>query len=156
MHRAQLGWTGLVTVTVRDLHGRVKERDTFRNLITDVGRNLLAEALRSPTGDVAHIRVAALGSDGTAPNAGDTTLGAEFFRKQVTEQSAGATGETLTTVYIAPQEANQQIEEIGWFAGVDADDDVADSGVLLARVLYSRLKTNDESIQIDRTDALTV
>lgn len=126
----------------------------FPNIITNDGLDIMAAALRDPTGvNDPEIAYVALGDDNTAPAVTDSALVSEQFRKQVTSQVAGATGVSITTLYVAPFEGNFQIEEIGWFAG-DASG-VADSGTLIARVLWSHLKDNLESLQIDRTDTIS-
>jgi len=143
-------WRGRVRIVARHVDGTV-EVDEFDNAIHDAGLDLLAQAL---TGAVStpEIRYIALGASDAAIDTSDTTLGDERFRKPVSLQSNPSTGEAVTTVYIAPHEAvDFTIEEIGWFAGPDATDD-PDSGVLIARVLYSRAKTNLESLQIQRVD----
>ncbi len=151
-------WSGKIKIIVRR-SGRAgdetlieEETVELENLITDAGRNLMALALRDVTA-LPEITFVALGDDATAPVVGDVLLGNEVFRKVMTQQVAGATGVSISTVFIAPQEANQQLEEIGWFAG-DASATV-DTGTLVARVLFSRLKDNLESIQIERTDTIS-
>ena len=96
----------------------------------------------------------AVGTSNTAPAVTDTQLGNEVFRKQVTTYTnGGSTGEVLVTAYIAPSELNgTAIAEVGFFAGNSATA-TANSGVLLARGLYSHSKVSTESIslQIDLT-----
>jgi hypothetical protein len=123
----------------------------LRNMITDAGLNLMRDALRGAVAD-AEIKYVALGSSNTAPAAGDVILGNEVFRKSVTKDEAPGTGQAKTVCYVAPYQANQQIEEIGFFAGVGASA-AAGSGILVARVLFSRLKNELESWQIERTDS---
>jgi len=143
-------WTGIVTVTIFHPDG-TETVETFPNLITDAGKNLIAQALRDTAFD-AEIKYLAWGTGSTAPAASDTTLVTEAGRKQVTSQTAGAgVGETDTVTYLGPDDANVAIAELGWFAGASATA-TADSGTLIARVLYSKTKTNKESIQVDRTD----
>jgi hypothetical protein len=135
-------WTGRVRVTV----GReVWESD---NLITDDGVDCLVLALM---GENAEINYLAWGDDDTAPQVGNTVLGNELGRKLITTQTPGDPGECITTAYLGPQDANGQIEEFGWIVGGTS---LPDTGILIARILYSRLKTNMESIQVDRTDTL--
>ena len=148
---ALLRWRGVVRVVVFGPDGTCEEA-VIRNTITDAGRNLLRDVLSGAVVD-GEIKYMALGSSNTPPSPADTQLGAEFFRKQITRQEATGTGALETTTYIAPFEANQQIEEIGWFAGPDATDE-PNSGVLVARVLYSRLKVQLESLQIVRIDTI--
>lgn len=152
------GWSGKIRIIVlRSGHKGIlteieEETVELENLITDAGRDLMAQALRDAT-TLPEITFVALGDDATAPVVGDVLLGNETFRKVMTTQAGGGTGVTLSTVFIAPGENNQQIEEIGWFAGTATD--AADSGTLVARVLYSRLKDSLESIQIERTDTIS-
>lgn len=152
MHTQEnLGWTGRIRVTSKYRDGSVEVQE-FNNLITNAGRNLLRDALRQPID--AEIKYLAWGSGTTSPTVSDTLLGNEAGRKVVTKQTAGDTGVVVTTVYIAPFEANMQITEIGWFAGSNATT-ASGSGVMVARVLYNKLKTELESIQIDRTDKIS-
>jgi len=149
--RERIPWRGRIRV-ISILRDGTRQVDELENLITDVGKNLLRDVLNGTVTD-GTIKYVALGSNNTAPAGGDTKLGNEFFRKQVTKQETGVTGKLITTVFIAPYEANQQIEEIGWFAGTGATS-TKDSGVLIARVLYSKSKTELESLQIERTDSI--
>lgn len=126
----------------------------LKNFITDAGLNYMRDLLDGAINPPTAIQYIALGASNTPPAAGDVKLGAEFFRKQVTKQELPSTGQVASTVYIAPYEANQQIEEIGVFAGPDATA-AKDSGVLIARVLWSHLKTELESLQIVRTDTIS-
>ena len=87
------------------------------------------------------------------PAATDTTLHHETFRKAVTVQSAGSAGVGTTTLYVAPQDDNAVIAEIGWFAGASATG-ATGSGAMVARVLYNHNHTNLESLQITRQDTL--
>ena len=124
------------------------------NLITDAGLNYIRDLLDGSINPPTQIQYIALGSSSTTPAAGDVKLGNEFFRKAVTKQDLPATGQVSSTCYVAPYEANLQIEEIGVFAGPNATATV-DTGVLVARVLWSHLKTELESLQIVRTDTIS-
>ncbi len=150
----RLAWSGRLTIVRYDLAGREIGRDTVENFIMDVAlnyvRDLLDGTINSPDTAIKYI---ALGTSNTAPAASQTQLGTEIFRKAVTKQEVLGTGQLKTVVYIAPYEANQQIEEIGVFAGPNASAQ-ANTGVMIARVLYSRLKTNLEAWNIERTDTL--
>ena len=128
--------------------------EAFSNLIVDIGLDLFAASIGSNAVNT-QITHVALGSDATGAGASDTTLGAEEFRKQITAYTTGlATGEVTTTSYIGPAEANTfTINEVGWFVGATA---AADSGTLVARTTaYTKTKTNQEAIQIDRVDTFT-
>jgi len=147
-----LNWQGTLKIKAFDKDGNLVDEQNLKNLITSAGKNLLAEALRNNVIDC-EIKYIGIGSDNTAPSTADTTLGNETFRKAVTSQIAGGTGITITNLYVAPEEAVGTIEEIGFFSGSSASA-TTDSGIMFARVLYSRTKTAVESIQIERTDTI--
>lgn len=122
----------------------------FDNAIMSVGKDYLAGMLAglNTTG----ITYVALGNSSAAVTTAQTQLGSETFRKQITKQTQTVGTNNLdTTTYIASFEANAQIQEIGWFAGPTATG-TANTGIMIARVLYSHLKAATESIQIDRVD----
>ena len=150
MLNARSRWRTNIRVTVRDLAGRVLDIQEFHNLITNDGLNLLRDGLSGDVTD-SEIKYVAIGDNNTAPLVGDTALGNETFRKARTSYTRPAAGQVNTVHYIAPAEAVGVIEELGWFAGAAAGAG-AGSGEMIARVLYSRTKTNLESIQIERLD----
>jgi len=113
--------------------------------ITTVGKNLIRDGLSNANKPL--ISYVALGTDSTAPSAGDTALKAEAFRKAVTSYTNGSTGEILVNMYLSPADAvGLVIAEVGFFGGSSAST-TANSGVLLARGLYSHTHVNTESIQ---------
>jgi len=138
-----------VRITVRDLEGEITEVKEIRNLIPTVDLNMIRDAYYGDVSDC-EIKYMAIGDDNTAPALTDTTLGNETFRKILTSHSKPANGQILTSVYVAPAEAVGAIKEIGWFSGATAGAG-ADTGILSARVLYSRNKTALESLQVERT-----
>ena len=142
-----------VKITVFDLDGNITDVQEFKNLITTVGLGMIIDLLDGGIAD-GEIKRMALGSSNTAPALTDIKLGNETFRKAMTTQTQPTTNSLVSTVYVSPSENAVQIEEIGWFAGVNADD-TPDNGILVSRILYSRLKTTLESIQVERTDTIT-
>lgn len=120
----------------------------FPNLIVDVYLDELGKSVRGVEVNLQTLQVA-LGDDSTAPAAGDTALGNERERKQVTKQTDAGTGKSTTEVVFTTAEGNFQIEEIGFFAG--AATGTAGSGLLVSRVLYSRNKTSSETLTVRRT-----
>jgi hypothetical protein len=145
----------MVRVTVRDMAGNIIERSDHKNLITNLAFDLFTDSLLGVvTADEWEIKYIGVGDDNTAPALTDTTLGNEVFRKALTSSDNPATGQASTTFYISPDEAVGQIEELGWFCGPLAGAG-ADSGTMIARLLYSRNKTALESIQVDRLDEIT-
>lgn len=145
-------WEGTFYITITSPTRRKTVQLT--NLITDAGLNYVRDLLDGSINQPTQIQYIALGSSITAPAAADVKLGNEFFRKAVTKQDLPGTGQVSSTCYVAPYESNQQIEEIGVYAGPNATATV-DTGVLVARVLWSHLKTELESLQIVRTDTIS-
>lgn len=148
---SRLGWKGRIKISVRQPDGRTSIV-WFDNLITNGGRDLFIRALR---GEDTEIKYLAWGIGTTVPDSDDARLANEVGRKAVTQQITPAQGALLTTTYLAPFDANTSIRELGWFGGAAATDD-PNTGVMFARVLYTRDKTSEESIQVDRTDTLTI
>lgn len=131
--RIKLIWTNVNTG-----EQRVEE---FSNMVTTVGKEMIAQGLVGQTGK--EITYIAVGTDSTAPALGDTTLGTEIARKQISVREV--TNNTATfTVYFNTSEANGSLEEFGLF-GDDATA-TADSGVLFARALESRTKTSADTL----------
>lgn len=142
-----------VKVTVLDIEGTIIDVQEFPNLITNDGLNMMRDGLYGAGGaQDLEIKIFGIGSDATAPLVTDTDLGTETFRKARTSQSKPGTGQQRYVQYIAPTEAIGIIEEFGWFAGAGALVGTPNSGIMVSRVLYSRVKTALESLQIERTD----
>lgn len=93
------------------------------------------------------ITYVAMGTGTSTPTAANTQLDNEVFRKAVTSYTNGATGEILISMYLGPTDAvNVDIEEVGFYAGNSATN-ALNSGVLVARGLWSHNnKTGLESI----------
>jgi hypothetical protein len=115
---------------------------------TTVGLN----ALRDANSGAANPKVfyVALGDDATTPDAADTKLKNERFRKAITTYASGATGIITTQIYVEPTEAvGITVREVGVFVGNSATS-TANTGILLGRGLYSPVhtKTSTESMVI--------
>jgi hypothetical protein len=147
-----IAWSGQITATVVGPDGKMRRRVVFRNLITDAGLNLMRDGLLGTAVDL-KIKRMAVGTNATAPAASDTQLGAEVFRKGFLREAQTGTGLVYTQVILASGEANVNIQELGWFAGPSATD-TANSGILVARTLFSHNKTVGESIYMERVDTL--
>src|SRR5258707_10660228 len=95
--------------------------------LTDSGRSLVRD-LRRGIGTDMRIKYVAIGTNSTAPAAGQTQLLAEVFRKVMTATSSPSAGVGLFTLYLSPGDAvTVGIQEVGWFAGPAATG-VANSG----------------------------
>jgi hypothetical protein len=153
--KVRTGWLGQWELEIRE-NGQIKEIVPLNhNLITDAGLNMFRDALKGDVTDC-EIKYVGLGNDATAPANADTKLVAEQFRKIVTSQNVDpvTAGKLYTEVYIADTEANAfKTEEVAWFAGATASATV-DTGICIARVLYSRQKSSTESWTFRRTDTI--
>lgn len=147
----QSGWQGTFDVFVRDGECWRHEK-TIPNMVTNIGLDLLRDTLRGTVTD-AQIKYIAVGTSSASVVATSTQLGAEIFRKPVYSRTAGTTGILVTIGILEDSEAVANIEEIGVFAGSTASA-TTNSGIMISRILYSRNKTNLESIQIQRTDTI--
>ena len=149
-------WLGQWEIEIKE-NGKVKEIVPIKhNLITDAGLNMLRDMLSGAITD-AQIKYVALGNGTTAPANADTKLVAEQFRKVVTSRNNDPilSGKLYSELYVADTEANTfKCEEIAWFAGVNATATV-NTGICVARILYSRQKSSTESWTIRRTDTIS-
>lgn len=115
--------------------------------VTNNGHNLYRDGSKGAANSI--IKYVAIGSGTMSPTTADAALQNETMRKAITSFTNGTNpGELLVNVYIAPGEAvGFDIEEVGLFGSTSATS-MANSGVLIARGLYSHPnKTNLESIQ---------
>lgn len=140
------GWLGQYEILVGD------EKFLISNLITDAGLNMVRDALNNELPSI-EIRYLAVGTSSATVSATQTQLTNEIFRTLFISSSKPTTGQLEKTAIILENEAVANIREIGIFAGATATS-VANSGIMVSRVLYSRNKTNLESIQIVRRDTI--
>jgi hypothetical protein len=146
------GWLGEFDVYIKPVGGDWEHDQHINNMITDSGLNLIRESLRGTITN-SEIKFIAVGSGSASVSATDTQLGAEFFRKAVYSKTAVSTGVLQTIAILTETEAVAQIYEVGVFAGATATT-ATNSGVMISRILYSRNKTNLESVQFQRTDTI--
>ena len=147
------GWQGYFDIFIKSKDGDWEHDRTIKNTITDGGLNLLRDCLYSNTTD-GMIRYVAVGTSSATTLTTATQLTNEIFRKPIySKATTSATGTIITTTILFETEAVANIQEIGVFAGSTASA-TANSGIMISRILYSRNKTNIESIQIQRTDSI--
>jgi len=118
--------------------------------------NAVLEAYsRSLLGTAPDIEIAylALGTGSTAPTNTDTQLQTEVFRTPIVSLAETSTGVIESLFIVLSAEAVAVVEEIGIFGGTTAGAG-ANSGTLLARVLWHHDKTASEEIQFKRTDTV--
>lgn len=75
-----------------------------------------------------------------------------LVRKKITKQTGSDTTNILSTTYIAPYEANTSIAKVRFYGGSQATDTIG-LGVMIDEQVYSKVKTQLEALQIDKTDS---
>ena len=136
-------------ITARYKDGR-EETHVIKNRITNVALNKFVNILNGTDPDM-EIKYCAVGTDNTAINDNDTTLGNEIFRTQDLSSSQTATGEFTSTFAILDAEAVGTWAELGIFCGSTATA-TADTGTMLSRVLFNFEKTSLVEVDITRVD----
>lgn len=145
------GWLGEWDIVITCKDGTV-ERQKVKNRLTNAALNLFRDGLLGVASDF-DIKYMALGTSNAAINDADTVLGAEGFRCAHVNTLTPSDGVARHTFIVQDNEAVINIREIGIFATAAATA-TADTGVMLSRILWSRNKTNLESIQFIRTDSI--
>jgi len=138
--------TGLVEAILTNVKTGKTRTYYYENLVTDVGKASIADGLRGTiTNNKGVITYCALGTDATAPETTNTTLGVEIFRKLVSVRSVTANVALFETFYTTT-EANGALKEAGLFG----DDATAteDSGTLFCHVAINRTKTTSDTLTI--------
>lgn len=143
------GWIGEFDIVTRYKDGRV-EREHVKNRITNAGLNMIRDGILGTVTDI-QLKYLALGDSNIAIDDTQVQLGNERFRTQFINQNSTGIGKLQSTALVLDTEAVFNIQEIGIFAAAAASSS-ADTGILVSRILYSRNKTNLESIQFVRTD----
>lgn len=114
---------------------RAMETVETANLVVTTGKVLVARMLMDDAGYDTGLTYCAIGTNSTAPAAGDTTLGTEVQRAAVTVKSRTINVVTYSTFFLSG-DATYAIEEVGLF-GHSTASGAADSGELFNRALLS-------------------
>lgn len=138
--------TGKVLAILRDIRtGRVHETMTD-NMVVTTGKNALADRLIGTTSNNRGIiTYCALGTGSTAPEADNTIMEAEIFRKLISVRSVSGNVATFQTFYTA-SEVTGALKEAALF-GDDASG-TADTGTLFCRTLIDRTKTVNDTLTL--------
>lgn len=138
---------GKVLIEIRDAKtGKLKSQDLVKNTFVTVGKNSIADALRGTIGsNKGIITWCAVGTNATAPDVADTTLGTELFRKLVSVRSVAANVATFQT-YFTTAEANGSLREAGLF-GDDASV-TPNSGTLFSMLAINRTKSSSDTLTL--------
>ena len=142
---------GHLKLTFRDaITGKIKRISEYDNLICTVGKTMIADNLTNASPDnVMRINYVALGTDATAPSAGDTTLGAEASgdRNTVASETNSNNVAYFTGFFNAPDYSGS-FKEAGLFAEGTATED---TGILFSHVAIDETKAVTETLTIDWT-----
>jgi len=145
-----MNWNSNVKIDIHNENGSLVDTTQFHNIITDDGMWWMARAIGSSYYEP-KIIYCGWGLTNTAPSTTQTKLIAESGRKIITSYSVTSSAGCVTVCYLSPTDAIVNIQELGWFVGSSANAS-SDTGCMISRTLYSRNKTNLESITIIRTD----
>ena len=149
MINEQNGHIGFYRIRVKS-KGKIVAEDIIKNRITTVTLNKMINILDGINPDL-EIKYLAIGTDNSPLDDADTQLGTEIFRTQFQTSNHNVEGEFTTTFTILDNEAVDTWNEIGIFCGTGATA-TPNSGTMLSRILYNRVKTSLEEIEITRLD----
>lgn len=148
------GVTDRVLDLIRQLNNRCAvEKLVFRNLVPTVARAAIANHLTSASPTVTALKVThiALGSSGTAPANGDTTLGTEVYRNAVASLTNSNNIGYITGFFNATETTGTYAEVGAFIEGTGS----ADTGTLLSHSLITVTKSSTETLTIDFTITIT-
>lgn len=133
-----------------------KQRVALDNMLMSYVTEQYQKLLRGTADDtnVLKIKYFAFGDNDTPANAGQTALGNERFRKQITAQQT-VIGGVITTCALRSDEANFNIKEIGVFCGTSATAS-ANTGGMMSRVIVDINKNDNLQINVLRTDYISI
>lgn len=118
---------GRITLVKTNQHGEVTESFEQDNLIVQVGKNFVANALLNAS--ASPFTNLAVGTSGTAAALGDTTLGAELARMAFTTSGVAANVVTVSATF-NPGVATGAWQEAGIF-------NAAVAGTMFSHIVFS-------------------
>lgn len=154
---------GSYLIEIRDAEtGKLLAAQRFDNQLTNINRAVRAQMLTGTYDGNANdltIKYFAFGNGANtgehAPSAADTQLVNEIYRKQVTKLTEISPGIVQSIVSLGSLECNEQITEIGVFAGNSASG-AANTGNLLSRVSVNLEKNSNLVLNVLRTDTCLI
>lgn len=149
------GFYDIEAVDIRT--GRTVKRWHLKNQLTSVSRTVRNNLLLGTYASGAEglkIRYFAFGTDSSDATESQYKLGAEQFRKPLTQMYEN-NGNVVSVVSLQNTEANFRIREIGVFCGLTADQ-TPDTGVMLSRIVVDIDKNANIVLNIVRTDTTTL
>lgn len=97
MHTELLKLRGELRLVLTDAQGRIKLDRHVKNVVTTVGKDVIADRMKAAPAINAMSHMA-VGTNNTAAAAGDTTLGAEVSSSRTALTSTGVAGAVITYV----------------------------------------------------------
>jgi hypothetical protein len=122
----------------------------YDNLFMRVGRSAFLNVLMGEPVDIGAYAFFAIGTDSKPATPLDTKLGAEWFRKPITNLEKLSDNRLLVETYLEAEEANGEWKELGLFDS-SGEWTVPDSGILLNRAIVSESKNSGISRTISWT-----
>lgn len=133
---------GHLEIVVKDAAGKVKDLRSIPNLVVDVGKAVIADRMKGTPTKAAMTHMA-VGTSGTSPAAGDTTLGAEVGSSRTSLTSTSVSGAVITYVCsFGSGVGTGALVEAGLFNASSAGD-------MLCRTTYSVVNKGS-------TDSMTI
>lgn len=124
--RSGIGISGRVILRAYDECGELIFEDISENLVVNTGLSHIANQLSTPTED--KMEYVAVGTDNTAPAAGDTALGSESARVG-TDSVTQSTNKVTYVATFGPGVGTGPLREAGIF-------NAASNGIMFARYTY--------------------
>lgn len=117
------------------------------NITTTIGRSVTCQRWVNVTTHTGIVNYCALGTSATAPAVGNTTLGAETYRKALSP-STYSNNIAYLEQFLSSTDTSGTFEEFGFF--IDGTG-AANSGVMLNRFTQTVTKSNVESLNVQST-----
>jgi len=138
----QIKASGALRVVLTGPDGKIKEEHEFKNLVVTVGKNFVASRMVGTASNImSHM---AIGSDATAPAAGNTALGTELGRVALASATASDNVVTYTATFPAGTGTGAVVE-----AGVL---NAASAGTMLCRTTFAVVnKGADDAMSVTWT-----
>jgi len=138
---------GRVVCTLQHVQTKKKIRKVYDNLVVTAAKSMIMQRLGGG-GNNCDITYGAVGTDGTAPAVGQTTLVTELARKIATSRSYTPTTVTIT-IFFGASEAVGTLLEFALFG--EAASATPNSGTMFDRALISVVKTAAYTLTIEAT-----
>lgn len=138
-----------VVLTLTNVETGEKNIQTVENLFTTAGANGVTQAyVGNYSANQGTPTYCAVGTSSVAPAIGDTALGGELARKQISVRGSDPADANTAVfeIFFNTTEANGTLREAGLFGGVASSS--ANTGTLFNRAAINRTKTSSDTLSI--------